>query len=246
MRILFLFLITLFVSEKVYSNSYQLSPTVYHTTVIRESGAKSSSVRIRDTQGRRTIVRMTPESARLLRLEGAGVIIDEEGNKRVFSYLSGSTFQELDSEQYPFGWVKRSVRGKACPRIPYKTIAVDPKVIPLGSSVFIAETVGMKFPLPDGSTYTHDGIWYAEDIGSKIKGRRMDVFVGSQDNEATLQSTFHTGNPMQARIQGRITGCAHDHMKTEPKNKAFLEKIFTPKNAVNFLQEGQGDAHIKE
>ena len=45
---------------------------------------------------------------------------------------------------------------------PYKTIAVDPKVIPLGSRVEIS-----------GETYI------AEDTGGAIKGNRIDVCVGS-------------------------------------------------------------------
>lgn len=62
-----------------------------------------------------------------------------------------------------------------CPLIPYKTIAVDPDVVPFGSKVFIKETLGMK--LPDGSI--HDGNWMAEDTGSAIVGNRVDIFVGS-------------------------------------------------------------------
>jgi 3D (Asp-Asp-Asp) domain-containing protein len=50
------------------------------------------------------------------------------------------------------------------------TIAVDPKVIPLGSKVYIT---GYSFPgLPEGGMIAH-----ATDIGGAIKHHRVDVFV---------------------------------------------------------------------
>jgi 3D (Asp-Asp-Asp) domain-containing protein len=49
------------------------------------------------------------------------------------------------------------------------TIAVDPLVIPLGSNVYI------KFP--DKFSYL-DGWYIAEDIGSKVKGNIIDIFLG--------------------------------------------------------------------
>lgn len=61
-----------------------------------------------------------------------------------------------------------------CALVPYHTIAVDPRRIPLGSVVQIDETIGMQ--LPDGTI--HNGIWRAEDVGSAIKGDRIDLFMG--------------------------------------------------------------------
>lgn len=50
-----------------------------------------------------------------------------------------------------------------------RTIAVDPRVIPLGSKV--------KLTFPDHFSYL-DGIYVAEDTGSAIKGNRIDLFMG--------------------------------------------------------------------
>lgn len=47
---------------------------------------------------------------------------------------------------------------------PHHTIAVDPNVIPLGSKVYIPSL---------GRVFT------AEDIGGKIKGKRVDIFMES-------------------------------------------------------------------
>ena len=45
------------------------------------------------------------------------------------------------------------------------TVAVDPSVIPLGSKLLI-----------NGIIYT------AEDVGSKVKGKVIDVWVGHEEN----------------------------------------------------------------
>jgi 3D (Asp-Asp-Asp) domain-containing protein len=50
-----------------------------------------------------------------------------------------------------------------------RTVAVDPAVIPLGSRLYI------KFPKAYSSL---DGIYIAEDTGSKIKGNIIDIFLG--------------------------------------------------------------------
>ncbi|MEL7566953.1 MAG: 3D domain-containing protein [Dehalobacterium sp.] len=58
---------------------------------------------------------------------------------------------------------------KATPR---QTIAVDPNIIPLGTRVFIE---GM-------------GIYTAEDIGSTIKGNRIDIFMESHQQAINFGS----------------------------------------------------------
>jgi 3D (Asp-Asp-Asp) domain-containing protein len=62
-----------------------------------------------------------------------------------------------------------------CRLAPMRTVAVDPKVFPRHSVLFIKETVGLK--MPDGSS--HDGYWYASDVGGAIKGSRIDLFTGA-------------------------------------------------------------------
>ncbi len=59
--------------------------------------------------------------------------------------------------------------------VPYRTIAVDQKMIPYGTVLFIPKAKGVK--LPDGSI--HDGYFFAGDTGSKIKGKHIDVFIGT-------------------------------------------------------------------
>ena len=62
-----------------------------------------------------------------------------------------------------------------CKVVPMRTLAVDKTLIPRRTVVFIKETVGLK--MPNGAT--HDGYWYASDVGGAIKGERIDLFTGT-------------------------------------------------------------------
>ena len=62
-----------------------------------------------------------------------------------------------------------------CRPIPMRTVAVDPRVIPRRTRLFIRETVGLR--LADGTV--HDGYWYASDTGGAIKGAKVDLFTGN-------------------------------------------------------------------
>jgi 3D (Asp-Asp-Asp) domain-containing protein len=58
-----------------------------------------------------------------------------------------------------------------------KSIAVDPRVIPIGARVYIPQAERV---VVNGSPLS--GIFRAEDIGSAVKGKHIDVFVGSREN----------------------------------------------------------------
>ena len=62
------------------------------------------------------------------------------------------------------------------PVTPWYTVAVDPRVIPLGSKIRI-----------EG----YDGIFYCADTGSAIKGLIIDVAVGSKSEASRLGIQYH-------------------------------------------------------
>jgi 3D (Asp-Asp-Asp) domain-containing protein len=114
-----------------------------------------------------------------LKLEGSGLMRDG----RIVNYTGsckfgyGTCFEQLDISDYPFG------RGAGQrPLIPFKSVAVDPRVIRLGEPLYIPEFDGMT--LPDGSI--HDGCVRADDTGGGIKGRKMDFFVVTYGNFRAL------------------------------------------------------------
>lgn len=61
-----------------------------------------------------------------------------------------------------------------CRPIAMRTVAVDPRVVPRRTRLYIRETVGLR--LADGSI--HDGFWYASDTGGAIKGHKIDLYTG--------------------------------------------------------------------
>ena len=114
-----------------------------------------------------------------LKLEGSGLLRDG----RVVNYTGackfgyGTCFEQLDVAEFPFG------RGAGQrPLVPFKSVAVDPRVIRLGEPLYIPEFDGLV--LPDGSI--HDGCVRADDTGGGIKGRKLDFFVVTYGNFRAL------------------------------------------------------------
>ncbi|MDB4958301.1 MAG: hypothetical protein JWO36_5870 [Myxococcales bacterium] len=110
-----------------------------------------------------------------LRLEGSGLMRDG----RIVNYTGkcpygyGTCFEQLDVGEHPFG------RGAGVrPLIPFKSVAVDPRLVPIGEPIYIPEFDGLV--LPDGSI--HDGCVRADDTGGGIKKRKMDFFVVTYGN----------------------------------------------------------------
>jgi 3D (Asp-Asp-Asp) domain-containing protein len=110
-----------------------------------------------------------------LRLEGSGILRD--GRVLNFAgdcnYGIGTCFKFLELEQHPLGV---GVQGRKLE--PFRSVAVDPKMIPIGEPIFIPELAGT--PMPDGTT--HDGCVRADDQGGAIKNGRIDFFVESWAN----------------------------------------------------------------
>jgi 3D (Asp-Asp-Asp) domain-containing protein len=96
-----------------------------------------------------------------------------------------------------------------CHLAPMRTVAVDPKIFPRHSVLFIKETVGLK--LPDGGV--HDGYWYASDVGGAIKGQRIDLFTGvGAASMKALQALNMT--TISAVKVGVFEGCPTNHTPT--------------------------------
>lgn len=81
-------------------------------------------------------------------------------------------FDALDRERFPWG---RGAAGTAI--APFRSVAVDVSVIPLGTPIFIPDLVGL--PTEVGGAGHHDGCFVAEDRGIQVVGRHVDVFTGA-------------------------------------------------------------------
>jgi 3D (Asp-Asp-Asp) domain-containing protein len=80
-------------------------------------------------------------------------------------------FEALDKNTFPWG---RGATGKGI--VPLLSVAVDPAVIPLETSLYIPEYEGL--PRDARNTAQHDGCFIAQDRGSMVQGKHVDVFTG--------------------------------------------------------------------
>jgi 3D (Asp-Asp-Asp) domain-containing protein len=69
--------------------------------------------------------------------------------------------------------------GSNHPLQPFRTVAVDPKVVKLGTLLYVPLLEGRMMPghAPWGG-FVHDGCVVADDTGGHIDGNRLDLFVG--------------------------------------------------------------------
>lgn len=69
--------------------------------------------------------------------------------------------------------------GTGKPLQPFRTVAVDPRVVKLGSLLYVPLLEGRTMPgRPPWGGYVHDGCVVADDTGGHIAGNRLDLFVG--------------------------------------------------------------------
>ncbi|MEL6560417.1 MAG: 3D domain-containing protein [Bacteroidota bacterium] len=66
--------------------------------------------------------------------------------------------------------------------VPYRSIAVDPSLLPYGSILYIPAAKGLKYTGTNGEVKNHDGLFLAADNGSQIIGNHIDIFIGTSQN----------------------------------------------------------------
>jgi 3D (Asp-Asp-Asp) domain-containing protein len=141
-------------------------------------------VPIRDIYGQ-TIALVSQEYKRKADIEGSGKLWDG----RVINYAGraadGIRYRVVEGAQWGLGAANAERISKVEPYklVPHRTVAVDPKKIPLGSVLFIPRARGIR--LPNGTD--HDGYFLAHDVGGAIKGKRLDFFVGTEED---IRNTF--------------------------------------------------------
>ncbi len=148
--------------------------------------------------------RVPEQFAWSLRMEGSGLMSDG----RVINYTGacnygyGTCFDQLNTKEYPFG------RGAGTrPLIPFKSVAVDPRIVAIGEPLYLPELDGI--PLPDGSI--HDGCVRADDTGGGIKKRKMDLFVVTYGNFRFLLGQLLGVNWITPHIEAPRCEYMRDH-----------------------------------
>ena len=89
-----------------------------------------------------------------------------------------------------------------CKVVAMRTVAIDSKVIPRRTKLFIKETVGL--PMPNGAK--HDGYWYATDVGGAVKGHKIDLYSGHGSSSMKPLLALNLAKLSVAKV-GEFKGC---------------------------------------
>jgi 3D (Asp-Asp-Asp) domain-containing protein len=164
--------------------------STYYNVHIAKSGSGSNP--LLDPSGRSLGHSLSNKDWCLAALEGTVTIIDSSGSViETYNFAGRGSSEQVDCSIF-FPRLGRSLNrsrfkvskgeyGEGAGGfnlVPYRTIAVDPSVIPLGSVIYIPAAKGISVTLPSGKSVTHDGYFFAADVGGAINGIHIDVFVG--------------------------------------------------------------------
>lgn len=69
------------------------------------------------------------------------------------------------------------------PLSPFRSIAVDPKLVSIGQTIYVAELDGLTMPgaAPVGG-FVHDGCVVADDRGGGVRGKQIDFFAAKRSH----------------------------------------------------------------
>lgn len=119
------------------------------------------------------IADVSEDFAKALELQGTGKLRDG----RVLNIAGRCHCDRTPCFQVtPTQW---GTAGTGRPLQPFRTVAVDPKVVKLGSLLYVPLLEGRVMPgRPPWGGYVHDGCVVADDTGGHIDGNQLDLFVG--------------------------------------------------------------------
>ncbi len=141
-----------------------LRATLYYTA-LEEDYPAGETAAFTDPDGT-VLKRASPQFLAAAEIEGSALFRDGTLLNSAIVDGPGTSWSEAGS---PFG-----LDARGCELVPFRSAAVDPRVVPLGTLLFIKATAGML--LPDGTR--HDGLWLATDTGNDIVGDRIDLYLG--------------------------------------------------------------------
>lgn len=140
------------------------------------------------------LAEVSPEFASELALQGTGKLRDG----RVLNIWGNCAcprspcFKQTESQ-----W---GSSGSGRPLQPFRTVAVDPKVVKIGSLLYVPLLEGRLMPgrAPWGG-FIHDGCVVADDTGGGINDNQLDLFVGRKAYYVGLGSSGSQGSHAWAR-----------------------------------------------
>jgi 3D (Asp-Asp-Asp) domain-containing protein len=160
----------------------QLRDTYYYVVPEREYASLPKDATLLDLAGG-VIAQVSRAFKEAADIEGSARLIDG----RIVNYAGMVVARGRREVRWRFVDAPYGLGVGDCELEPFRSAAIDSKVVPVGSLIKIEETVGMA--LPDGKI--HDGYWRAEDIGGAIHGARIDLFVGDGDEGGDVLRAHH-------------------------------------------------------
>jgi 3D (Asp-Asp-Asp) domain-containing protein len=140
------------------------------------------------------IAEVTREFAQQLRIQGTGRLKDGRVLNVSGPCNCGTSpcYKEI-SHQWGTAGSGRSL-------LPFRTVAVDPKLIKLGSLLYVPLLEGRTMPGrgPYGG-FVHDGCVVADDTGGGIKDYQLDLFVGKKAWYLGMSASGSRGSHAWAR-----------------------------------------------
>jgi 3D (Asp-Asp-Asp) domain-containing protein len=157
-----------------------LKPSFYWIA-LEENDNQPRTRRLLDVEGN-ILATVSDRFYRAIRLEGTGRLLD--GTLLNFAARLQNPDGSVEirfrvcGPEAPYGYGVDSI-----PLVPFRSVAVDPTVVPIGSRLYIPAAIGAL--LPDGSV--HDGYFAAVDIGDAIKNQRIDMFTSFGDQSEVFR-----------------------------------------------------------
>lgn len=158
-----------------------LKPTFYWVAM-EEVEAAEKNKELKDMEGN-VMARVTAKFDAAIRMEGTGKMLDG----RVLNFAGRGPKEGGGLEvrflvcppEAPYGYGLDFI-----PLVPFRSVAVDPNVVKIGTKIYIPKAKGT--PLPDGTL--HDGYFMAVDIGSAIQNKRIDIFTSYGDQSDVFEN----------------------------------------------------------
>ncbi|CCI06568.1 MAG: hypothetical protein IM504_00975 [Microcystis sp. M038S2] len=218
-------------TEGVKDKKLTLFSTFYFVHQAQSSSA-TDAIALKNSSGTSLGVKLSKKDWCTAALEGTVQVKTDSNTLKTFNFATTGTTAQTNCKPF-FPSLKEAIiramnRSLFAPAkgffgdgsggfilVPYRTIAVDKTVIPLGTVIYIPDARGKEVILPSGKKVKHDGYFFAADVGSAIKGNKIDTFLGITNK-----------NPFS-------------HVKSDP-SKTFTAFVITDtriKSALNTLHK---------
>lgn len=155
-----------------------------------EQAGGRKSVQLYEKKGKRCerISKVSRKDARQLALQGGGKL--EDGRILIYAghcKCSGAPCYKIAHESHEWG---TGVKDR--PLSPFRSVAVDPSRVAIGTVLYVPELDGLTVPgrMPEGGS-VHDGCVVADDRGGGIKGRQLDLFMAKEIHYRAFQRRNH-------------------------------------------------------